>query len=353
MSATMRAAMLLGREDVAVVDVPLPRPAPGEVVLRIDAALTCGTDAKVFRRGYHARMLTPPSLFGHEYTGTVEAVGEGVTRFRVGDAVVGANSAPCGDCEFCRRGRESLCEDLLFVNGAFAERMLLPARIVAKNLYPRPAGLAPQVAAATEPVACVLKGIDALAPQPGETALLLGSGPAALVFASELRARGAIAVTVFARRDDVTHLATRMGVETCVVAPTIDDARAALVGASPAGRGFDLVVEAAGAQETTQEAPSFCRRGGRVLLFGGCASDAVVSWEPARLHYDEVQILSSFHHTPRHVRAALDALAAGRIAIAPLLEAPVGLDGLAGALRRLCAREIRGKVPVLPSGPRP
>jgi L-iditol 2-dehydrogenase len=349
MSRTMRAAMLRGREDVAVVDVPLPAPGPGEVVLRIEAALTCGTDAKVFRRGYHARMLKAPCLFGHEYTGVVHAAGAGVTDFRVGDPVVGANSAPCGECPPCRRGRESLCDDLVFVNGAFAEFLLLPARIVRRNLYHRFPGLAPAVAAAAEPVACVLKGIDVVAPQAGETALVLGAGPVALLFAAELTARG-VATTVLARRDDAVPLARAMGLTNCVVSPTVADVRDRLLAATPGRPGFDLVVEAAGAAETSEAAPALCAKGGRALLFGGCPSDARISVNPARLHYDEVAILSSFHHTPRHVAAALEAIASGRLRIEPLLEAPVALDGVADALARMCRREIRGKVPVLPGG---
>jgi L-iditol 2-dehydrogenase len=194
-----------------------------------------------------------------------------------------------------------------------------------------------------------LKGVETVAPQAGETALLLGSGPVALVFAAELRARG-VTPSMFARRDDLTHLAVRMGVETCVAAPSVAAARPELMAASAGGRGFDIVVEAAGAAETSEAAASLTRKGGRVLLFGGCASDVRIAVEPARLHYDEVQILSSFHHTPRHVAAALEALSSGRLTIAPLLESPVGLDGVADALARMCRRELRGKVPVLPAG---
>lgn len=348
MTATMRAAVLRGREDVAIEDVPLPRPGPGEVVLRIRAALTCGTDAKVFRRGYHARMLRPPCLFGHEYAGTVAEVGEGVTAFREGDDVVGANSAPCGVCEFCRRGRESLCDDLLFVNGAFAERLLVPARVVARNLHARPAGVEPAAAAAVEPIACVLKGVETLAPAPRESALILGSGSIALFFASELRARG-VEVSVLARTDDAAPLARRMGASEVIVEPAISSTNDAARARSPGGRGFDLVVEAVGAAETTEAAPSLARKGGRVLLFGGCAADVRVTVDPSRLHYEEIQVLSSFHHTPRHVRAALDAVAAGRIDPRPVLAAPVGLDRLPAALGALVRRELRGKVPVIPA----
>lgn len=343
----MRAAVLRGREDVVVETVARPSPGPGEVLLRIDAALTCGTDAKVFRRGYHARMLRPPCLFGHEYAGTVEEVGSGVARFRPGDAVVGANSAPCGACDFCSRGRESLCEDLLFVNGAFAEWMLLPARLVAANLHPWPAGLPAEVAAAVEPVACVLKGIDVVAPVAGERMLVLGAGSIALFFASELRARGVEAV-VLGRSAAAAATARAMRASDVVEAPTVAAAREVLLGRTPSRRGFDAVIEAAGAADTCEAAPGLARRGGRVLLFGGCASDVRVTVDPSRLHYEEIAILASFHHTPRHVRAALEALASGRIDPRPVLEAPVGLDGLPDALRRMVARDLRGKVPVLP-----
>ena len=113
----MKAAVLHGREDVRVESVPRPRPGPGEVLLRNRVALTCGTDLKVFRRGYHARMIVPPALFGHELAGEVEELGEGVSGLAPGTPVVIANSAPCGACEFCRAGRQSLCDDLLFWNG--------------------------------------------------------------------------------------------------------------------------------------------------------------------------------------------------------------------------------------------
>ncbi|MCG3133928.1 MAG: L-threonine 3-dehydrogenase [Planctomycetes bacterium] len=339
----MRAAILRGKEDVAVLDVPVPAPGPGEVVLSIDAALTCGTDAKVFRRGYHARMLRPPCAIGHEYAGTVAAAGAGVSRFREGDRVVGANSAPCGACPWCRKGRESLCDDLLFVNGAFAERLLVPARVVERNLHPLPPGCDPWRAAAVEPIACVLKGIEAAAPEAGERVLVLGSGSIALFFASELRARG-VECVVLCRSGTAAATARAMGAASSVVPLQGEDLRDALRAAGE----FDVVVEAAGAAETTEAAPALARKGGRVLLFGGCAADVRVSVDPSRLHYEEISVLSSFHHTPRHVRAALDAVASGRIDPRPVTEEPVGLDGLAAALRGMCARTIRGKVPVDP-----
>src|SRR6202012_636415 len=123
----MTAAVLYGQEDVRMKRVPVPAPGPGEIVVRVKAALTCGTDLKVYRRGYHARMLVPPALFGHELAGVVHAVGEGVTKFREGDRVVALNSAPCGQCFYCERNQPNLCDDLLFNNGAYAEFIRIPA----------------------------------------------------------------------------------------------------------------------------------------------------------------------------------------------------------------------------------
>jgi L-iditol 2-dehydrogenase len=209
-SATMRAAVLHGPEDVRMEDVPVPVPGPGEVVVRVRAALTCGTDVKVFRRGYHARMITPPALFGHEMAGTVEAVGAGVEAFVPGGAVVTANSAPCGACPSCAAGRESLCEDLLFWNGAYAEQTLLPARIVAKNLLPLPEGLPFRRAALTEPLACVVRGVSGSRIEAGQTVAVIGSGPVGLMFV-RLAALAGARVVVAGRRKPRLDTALAMG----------------------------------------------------------------------------------------------------------------------------------------------
>lgn len=160
MAETMLAAVLHGKEDLRMERVPVPTAGPGELVLRVDAALTCGTDLKVYRRGYHARMLTPDRLFGHEIAGTVVAVGEGVTKFIAGDRVVPLNSAPCDACFFCRQGQGNLCDDLLFNNGAYAEFIRVPARVVQKNTLPVPDEMPMEHAALTEPLACVMRGLE-------------------------------------------------------------------------------------------------------------------------------------------------------------------------------------------------
>ena len=187
--------MLLGPEEIEVRDVPVPRPGAGEILLKIEAATTCGTDVKVFRRGGHPRMLKAPTLFGHEMAGVVAAIGAGVTAVKEGDAIVVANSAPCMKCEPCRRGRENLCEDLHYLNGAFAEYLLVPRRFVERNMHPIPPGLSFARAALAEPLACVLHGIDAceLAALRGGgpvEVLIFGGGPIGLLFVAALARMG-------------------------------------------------------------------------------------------------------------------------------------------------------------------
>src|SRR4051812_33606592 len=162
----MMAAVLYGKEHLQVEPVDIPAIESGDILVKVKVALTCGTDVKVFRRGYHARMIVPPAVFGHELAGDVVAMGENVDRFSIGERVVAANSAPCLSCFFCKRGLQNLCEDLLFNNGAYAEYIRIPARIVEHNTYRIPDHVGYHDAALIEPLACVVRGYEETAPQP-------------------------------------------------------------------------------------------------------------------------------------------------------------------------------------------
>ena len=308
----MTAAVLYGSEDLRIEEIEVPSLAPDEVLLRVRLALTDGTDLKVWKRGYHAKMIRPPAVFGHEVVGEVVAVGKRVdSKWRMGMRVVAANSAPCRTCDPCRRGQETLCENLFpLLNGAYAELLLVPERIAQTNLLPVPPGLAPEVAAMTEPLACCLHGVEVAGVERGDTVAIVGLGPIGLMLAACVADAGGRPVGV-GSREERRALAPSFGV----------------VPAEP--EGADVVIEAAGTVEAWERSLALVRPGGTVLAFGGLPRDTRVELDPYRIHYEEVRLVGAFHHTPRHVRAALAFLATGAYPFERLLTHVVGLEGVA------------------------
>jgi len=342
----MKAAVLHGREDLRVEEIQ-PRPLqPGEVRVAIEAALTCGTDLKVFKRGYHARMISPPAVFGHELAGRICELGPGVTDWRAGEAVVAGNSAPCGSCSYCRDGRENLCDDLLFLNGAYAESAVIPARIVRKNLLRLKPGTEFVDAALTEPLACVALGWEELQPRPGQRALVIGSGPIGLMFAALAR-HGQCEVTVAGRGAERLAVAAKLGARIVDIAGRSDLAEAVI---SARGGGFDLVIEAVGKPETWEAATRLARKGGKVNWFGGCPAGARVSLETGWLHYSSLTLISSFHHTPRSLRRALELIETGVVSARDFVTGECALADLPELFRRMSAgnRAVKTRVRTRP-----
>jgi L-iditol 2-dehydrogenase len=338
---TMRAGVLHGREDLRVDDVAAPVAGPGELVVRVGAALTCGTDLKVYRRGYHAKMLTLDRLFGHELAGTVEQVGDGVTGFRVGDRVVPLNSAPCDKCLYCRAGQQNLCEELLFNNGAYAEMIRVPARIVAKNTLRLPDGMAFEHAALTEPLACVMRGLEESAARAGQTAVVLGAGPIGLLFIHAASLMGLHVIAVVKRRDQVAT-AKHFGAEQVVRLAEVDDPIAAARALTPEGKGADIVFEAVATPEAWQWAVRMARKGGLVNLFGGPPAGTTVELDTNLIHYSDLTIKASFHHTPATARAAFALLRSGRFQCDDFLTGTATLEELPGVFRAMLTRPAEG-----------
>lgn len=300
----MKGLILHGPGDLRLEDVPDPHPGEGDVVLQVEVALTDGTDLKAYRRGHPVLLGDLPSPFGHEVCGIDVATGR---------RVVAANSAPCGACAACRRGQETLCETLLpLLNGAYGELLLVPERIASRNLLPVPPGLPPEVAALSEPLACCLHGIEVAGVERGQTVAVVGLGPIGLMLCACVADAGGRPVAV-GSREERRALAPSFGA----------------VGADP--EGVDVAIEAAGTVEAWVHALSLVRPGGTVLAFGGLPRDARVEVDPYRIHYEEVRLVGSFHHTPRHFRAALAFLASGAYPFARLITHEVGLEGV-GAL---------------------
>jgi L-iditol 2-dehydrogenase len=345
----MKAAVLYGREDVRIESVDVPPLQPGDVLLRTRVALTCGTDVKVFRRGYHARMIVPPAVFGHEIAGVVEEVGPGVEALEPGTSVVAANSAPCGECYYCRHEMSNLCDDLLFWNGAYAEFARIPARVVKKNLLPLEEGITFREAAMVEPLACVIRGVEESWIGRGQSVAVIGTGPIGLMFVALARMRGAHVVAAGRRRERLDK-ALEMGAESVVLARDGEDLADVLKRRSPDGRGADVVIEAVGLPETSEAAVRAVRKGGVVQLFGGCPADTSIGIDSQRLHYQELTIKSTFHHTPESVRKAFRLIADGHVDPNLFITAEAPLESLPQVLGRMGQGAGGLKTAILPWG---
>jgi L-iditol 2-dehydrogenase len=347
-SGHMTAAVLYGSEDLKIEKIEIPSLAPDEVLVRVKVALTCGTDLKVWKRGYHARMITPPAVFGHELAGVIEQVGsEAAENWAVGARVVPANSAPCGVCLFCRKERSNLCEDLLFNNGAYAEYIRIPGRIVRQNMQEIPAHVSFIDAAMVEPLACVLRGIHETGVQPGDTTVLIGCGPLGLKFVRMLSCRGVNVISLGKRASQV-KAAERMGARAAFDVSTLADPVGAVRRLTEGGRGADSVIEAVGSPQTWDWALRMVRGGGTVNLFGGCPQGTRVEVDPTALHYSEITIKSTFHHTPRFIREALEAIARGEIRARDFVNAEIPLRELPLTFKHMKNRNGEMKVAVIP-----
>jgi L-iditol 2-dehydrogenase len=344
----MTAAVLYGSEDLRIEQVDVPSVAADEVLLRVRLALTDGTDLKVWKRGYHAKMIQPPAVFGHEVVGDIVAVGKRVDqKWRLGTRVIAANSAPCLRCYHCRRGQENLCEDLLFNNGAYAEYMRIPGRIVMENMLEVPLSVDDQSAALVEPLACVLRGIHEMELRTGDTAVVIGCGPIGLKFVRMLTRRG-IRVVALARRAAPLDVARRLGAIATINVTEAKDVAGAVKALTDENRGADAVVEAAGNPAAWEMALSMIRRGGVVNFFSGLPSGTKVAIEPAQIHYSEIRLISPFHHTPRFIREALEAVKRGDISAQDFVTEEISLSDLPQAFERMKSRSGEIKVAVRP-----
>lgn len=306
----MQAALIYGARDLRLCQVPTPEPGPGEVLVKVEVALTCGTDLKTLKRGGHRMIPTLPSPFGHEFAGVVEKVGSGVEWLRPGQPVVAANSAPCGRCDYCKAGRQNLCDELEFLNGAYAQFVLVPASIVRCNLHVLPSSLDPVQAALTEPLACVLHGIERSGIEMGQSVCVIGMGPIGLMFVALAAQKGASVIAV-GRNPMKLKRAEQMGASYVLSMADVDGLPAKVRGLTPGGKGPDVVIEAVGMPQVWEVALALAKKGGLVNLFGGCARGTYARVDAHVLHYEEKSVISVFHHTPHYVAMALRLLEVG------------------------------------------
>ena len=326
----MKAQVFYAPGDLRFEDLPVPEPGDGEIVVKVEAALTCGTDVKVLRRGHPVMIPHVPTVFGHELAGTVGRVGRGVTAFREGDRVVAANSAPCGACRFCRGERENLCEDLLFVNGAYGEYIALPSRLVATNVVRLGDSLSARRAAFAEPLACALLGIERGHVAKGMTVAIIGHGPLGCLLALVAAQRGARVLLVGKPGWRLDHVKS-LGIAECLDATAGPDL-AGQLRQSTGGTGVDVAVDATGRPEVWEQAVAAVGRGGTVVFFGGCAPGTSVMLDTRRAHYEELTLVGAFHHTPALIRQAVSLLESGGVVPDGLLTHTMGLSRVREAL---------------------
>lgn len=310
----MRAWFFYGPGDLRLEDVASPEAGPGEMRIDVRAATTCGTDLKTYRRG-HRLMPVPPSRFGHEVAGVVETVGSGVGGFSPGDHVVAANTAPCGHCWACQRGRESLCENLNFLWGAFAEQVVIPASIVARNTYLLPGSVPFTAAAPLEPLACVVHGIHEAGIELGDTVVVHGAGPIGLMFIRLATLRGAHVIAADLSEWRLNRARAMGAVEVVQLDPgrTPTEYGEQIRGWTPHGRGADVGIEATGYAPVWEQNLASLRPGGTGVMFGGTPTGATFPLDTASMHYNEYLIKGVFHHTPRFVAVAVGLLASGMV----------------------------------------
>lgn len=327
----MQAALWYGPEQIRVEEVDVPDIGPGEVLVKVGTALTCGTDFKLFRQGHAVLVKNLPYPFGHELAGVIARVGPTVKGWREGDRVVAANSAPCGDCFFCREEKWNLCENLEFLNGAYAEYIRIPARIVQKNLYKIPDNLSFKEAALTEPLACVLHCFDRLPLKEGQTLCVIGVGTCGLLFTQLCKLRQ-IKLIVVGRGEEKLRIAKALGADHSfsILQEGFHEEIRRLTG----NRGPDIVIDAAGVPSTWEMAADLVRKGGSVWFYGGCAKGTKVSLDTHRLHYHEISCHGVFHHTPHHFEKSLALIAEGKINIEALIQGEKRLGELHQVFRK-------------------
>ncbi len=331
----MLATRLLGKETIRCVEVPIPAPGPGEVLIRVEAAGICGTDRHLFLGEFPC---DPPVTLGHEFSGIVVGCGEGVALSRETRVTCDPNCW-CGTCANCLRGRVNLCENNIATgihrDGGFAAYAVFPAH----KAVELPLDLDPRFGAFCEPLACTLHGIDIGAPLAGERVIVLGGGVIGLLAVQLARLAGAETMLV-TRHPAKQTLGRALGAAAAVASP--EEARRLWP------KGADLTLECAGVAETVAMAPGLTRAGGRIVVLGVLPMGMRVPIEPFDLLFREIQLRFAFINPFTQSRAA-ELIATGRIAVEPLISRTIAAREAAEAISH---PPLPGdiKVLVLPAG---
>jgi L-iditol 2-dehydrogenase len=342
----MKVAMLYGVKDLRIEDIPTPRVEAGEALVKVKAATTCGTDLKIFQRGYVEKIIKLPTIFGHEWAGEVVEVGEGLEWPVKGMRVRAGNSAPCLHCTMCQKGKYNLCENMIWLWGAYAEYIKVPARMVLVNMQEIPPHVAYEEAAITEPLACVLHGAEEAEVKLGDAVAIIGAGPIGLLHLLTAKKLGAEKVIVIDLVEERLSFAEKLGADETINAGKGDVAES--VRRLTRGHGADVVIEAIGLPATWEQALKLVRKGGTVLEFGGCPPGTEIRVNAEMLHYGEVRVMGAFHATPLHFRKALNLIASRTIDVKPFITRKMGLEEIREAFEILATSKSEIKIAINP-----
>jgi len=342
----MRAAMLHGIKDLRVEAVPVPQVGTGEVLVRVMAATTCGTDLKIYQRGYVEKVIKLPTIFGHEWAGDVVQVAPGLVWPQEGMRVRAGNSAPCLHCNMCQRGKYNLCENMIWLWGAYAEYIKVPSRMVLVNMQEIPPQVAFEEAAIAEPLACVLHGVEEAKVMLGDSVAIIGAGPIGLLHLLTAKKIGVQKVVIIDLVKERLDFAKKIGADEAVNAG--QENAAERVKELTKGYGADVVIEAIGLPATWEQALKLVRKGGTVLEFGGCPPGTEIRLDTEQLHYGETKVMGAFHTSPLHFRKALDLISSRTIDVRPLITRTMKLDNIKDAFEILSTSKTEIKIGILP-----
>ena len=326
----MLTSLLVKPGKIELREVKTPRPSKGEVLVKIRTALTCGTDLKAFLRGHP--MIPMPGVFGHEFSGVVAEVGKGVQRFKEGNEIMTVHSAPCLECKYCKKRVYNLCEKIMWtkVLGAFAEYILLPPHVVRHNAFHKPKNITFEEASFLEPLSCVVHGIEPLDIKKGDSVLVIGAGSIGLLHLLCLKAKGAIVATTDINAEKL-KIAEKLDADFTFKPEKIETNLKKITNVI----GFDYVFECTGTPEVWDASVNYVRRGGTVILFGGCKSGTTVTYDTYRLHYDEITLKGVFHYTPADVKKAYTLIGEEKLGLSRLISGSYPLRDIEKAFNKL------------------
>jgi len=311
----MKAALLREVGSMEITDVPVPECPPDGLLMRVHSCAVCGTDVKVYRHGH--RLIVPPRITGHELAGEIVEVGKDVTGFEVGQRVAVAPAVPCGKCRYCRRGIQSMCDDLTAIgymyDGGFAEFMAVPPLAVANGCVNSvPENVSYEEASLAEPLACCINAHELAWVGLGQTVVVIGAGPIGCLNVQLARARGATRTILVDISDRRLELSRRVNADLCL--NSSEENATARIMDETEGAGADIVIVACSSGKAQEQALDMVAKRGVVDFFGGLPKDdPYINFNSNLTHYREFYVVGNHGSTPRQNALALDLIAAGKI----------------------------------------